>query len=153
MAFDYKKEYKEFYMPKNKPTIVNVPKMNYIAVRGNENIPSVLQNLSLSLFIFVHFPDLLIYSSITTAEKIMLFFCQPIFFKDSNSILKPKNLLKKQKSPILSDFLLIYSYIQSGGGEGSRTPVQKALTPVFYERSQYFKIPPSQRLLADSAFR
>ena len=34
MAFDYKKEYKEFYMPKNKPSIVRVPKMNYIAVRG-----------------------------------------------------------------------------------------------------------------------
>ena len=34
MAFDLKKEYKEFYMPKNKPEIVNVPAMNYIAVRG-----------------------------------------------------------------------------------------------------------------------
>ncbi len=34
MAFDYKKEYKEFYMPKNKPEIVDVPEMNYIAVRG-----------------------------------------------------------------------------------------------------------------------
>ena len=34
MAFDYKKEYKEFYMPKEKPSIVVVPKMNYIAVRG-----------------------------------------------------------------------------------------------------------------------
>ena len=34
MAFDYKKEYKEFYMPKNKPSIVEVPPMNYIAVRG-----------------------------------------------------------------------------------------------------------------------
>ena len=34
MAFDFKKEYKEFYMPKNKPQIVNIPKMNYIAVRG-----------------------------------------------------------------------------------------------------------------------
>lgn len=34
MAFDYKKEYKEFYMPKNKPEIVNIPKMNFIAVRG-----------------------------------------------------------------------------------------------------------------------
>lgn len=33
MAFDYKKEYKEFYMPKNKPSIISVPKMNYIAVR------------------------------------------------------------------------------------------------------------------------
>ena len=35
MAFDYKKEYKEFYMPKAKPEIVTVPKMNYIAVRGS----------------------------------------------------------------------------------------------------------------------
>ncbi len=34
MAFDYKKEYKEFYMPQNKPNIINIPKMNYIAVRG-----------------------------------------------------------------------------------------------------------------------
>ena len=34
MAFDYKKEYKEFYMPKNKPSIVEVPAMNFIAVRG-----------------------------------------------------------------------------------------------------------------------
>lgn len=37
MAFDFKKEYKEFYMPKNKPSIVNVPKANYIAVRGKGN--------------------------------------------------------------------------------------------------------------------
>ena len=34
MAFDYKKEQKEFYLPPNKPTIVDVPRMNYIAVRG-----------------------------------------------------------------------------------------------------------------------
>ncbi|NME44018.1 transcriptional regulator [Faecalicoccus pleomorphus] len=34
MPFDYKKEYKEFYMPPKKPTIVEVPAMNYIAVRG-----------------------------------------------------------------------------------------------------------------------
>lgn len=34
MAFDFKKEYKEFYMPKAKPEIVTVPKANYIAVRG-----------------------------------------------------------------------------------------------------------------------
>lgn len=37
MAFDYKKEYKEFYMPPKKPTIVTVPRMNYIAVRGRGN--------------------------------------------------------------------------------------------------------------------
>ena len=35
MPFDFKKEYKEFYMPKNKPGIVSVPGMNYIAVRGH----------------------------------------------------------------------------------------------------------------------
>ena len=34
MAFDFKKEYKEFYMPKSRPEIVTVPKMNYIAVQG-----------------------------------------------------------------------------------------------------------------------
>ncbi len=37
MAFDFKKEYKEFYMPKNQPAIVNVPRANYIAVRGKGN--------------------------------------------------------------------------------------------------------------------
>ena len=37
MAFDFKKEYKEFYMPGNKPQIVTVPKANYIAVRGKGN--------------------------------------------------------------------------------------------------------------------
>jgi len=37
MAFDFKKEFKEFYLPKNKPGIVRVPKANYIAVRGMGN--------------------------------------------------------------------------------------------------------------------
>lgn len=37
MAFDFKKEYKEIYMPKNKPEIVTVPVINYIAVRGKGN--------------------------------------------------------------------------------------------------------------------
>lgn len=34
MTFNFKKEYKEFYMPKNTPSIVDVPSMNYLAVRG-----------------------------------------------------------------------------------------------------------------------
>ena len=34
MAFDYKKEYKEFYLPKNQPSIVDVPEMKYVAMRG-----------------------------------------------------------------------------------------------------------------------
>lgn len=37
MAFDFKKEYKEFYMPKYKPEIITVPPVNYIAVRGKGN--------------------------------------------------------------------------------------------------------------------
>ncbi|MDY6361466.1 MAG: GyrI-like domain-containing protein, partial [Lachnospiraceae bacterium] len=35
MAFDFKKEYQEFYMPKGTPSIVTVPEMNFIAVRGS----------------------------------------------------------------------------------------------------------------------
>ncbi len=35
MAFDFKKEYKEFYLPKNRPELVTVPKANYIAVAGS----------------------------------------------------------------------------------------------------------------------
>ena len=37
MAFDFKKEYKEWYQPSNQPTIIEVPKVNYIAVRGSGN--------------------------------------------------------------------------------------------------------------------
>lgn len=37
MPFDFKKEQKEYYVPKNKPEIINIPSMNYIAVRGKGN--------------------------------------------------------------------------------------------------------------------
>lgn len=37
MAFDYKKEYKEFYLPKSRPELITVPPMNFIAVRGKGN--------------------------------------------------------------------------------------------------------------------
>ncbi len=37
MAFDYKKEYKEFYLPKNRPALITVPPMSFIAVRGAGN--------------------------------------------------------------------------------------------------------------------
>lgn len=37
MAFDYKKEYKEFYLPKKKPELITVPPMNFIAVRSKGN--------------------------------------------------------------------------------------------------------------------
>lgn len=35
MPFDYKKENKEFYLPKNRPEIITIPKMNFVAVRGS----------------------------------------------------------------------------------------------------------------------
>lgn len=37
MAFDYKKEYREFYLPKSQPELVTVPSMNFAAVRGKGN--------------------------------------------------------------------------------------------------------------------
>ena len=37
MSFDYKKEYKEFYMPPKKPGIITIPSMNFVAVRGQGN--------------------------------------------------------------------------------------------------------------------
>lgn len=35
MAFDYKKEYKEFYLPPKQPGMIEIPTMNYVAVRGS----------------------------------------------------------------------------------------------------------------------
>ena len=37
MPFDYKKEFKEFYLPPKKPQIIHVPKMQFVAVRGKGN--------------------------------------------------------------------------------------------------------------------
>ena len=37
MAFDFKKEYKEFYLPPAKPQLVTMPEMQYVAVRGKGN--------------------------------------------------------------------------------------------------------------------
>lgn len=37
MAFDFKKEYREFYLPPKKPGIVDIPEMNFVAVRGAGN--------------------------------------------------------------------------------------------------------------------
>ena len=37
MAYDFKKEYKELYLPATKPAVVKVPEMNFLAVRGKGN--------------------------------------------------------------------------------------------------------------------
>lgn len=59
MAFDFKKEFKEFYLPKNKPEIVTVPRARFLAVRGagDPNVPdgpyqkaiSILYSLAFTL--------------------------------------------------------------------------------------------------------
>ena len=47
MAFDYKKEYKEFYLPPKKPTLVTIPPMNFVAVQGtgDPNEPETLRQM------------------------------------------------------------------------------------------------------------
>lgn len=57
MAFDYKKEYKEFYQPKNQPSIVEIPCMNFIAVRGkgNPNVQAGEYKQSISLLYQIAF--------------------------------------------------------------------------------------------------
>lgn len=57
MAFDYKKEYKEFYLPPKQPGIVMVPSMNYIAVRGkgNPNEPEGEYKAALSMLYAIAF--------------------------------------------------------------------------------------------------
>ena len=37
MPFDYKMEYKEFYLPPQKPQIITVPAMNFVAVQGESD--------------------------------------------------------------------------------------------------------------------
>ena len=37
MAFDFKKEYKDLYLPKTKPELIDVPPMSFIAVAGTGN--------------------------------------------------------------------------------------------------------------------
>ncbi len=57
MAFDFKKEYKAFYLPKNKPELVTVPTANYIAVRGegNPNAPDGAYQRAISVLYAVAF--------------------------------------------------------------------------------------------------
>ena len=54
MAFDFKKEYKEFYMPKNKPAIVTVPKANYIAVIRMRKVEHIRKQLVFYMQWLIH---------------------------------------------------------------------------------------------------
>lgn len=57
MPFDYKKEYKEFYLPPKKPGIIDIPEMNYIAVRGkgDPNEPEGEYKTAISLLYSIAF--------------------------------------------------------------------------------------------------
>ena len=57
MSFDYKKEYKEFYMPPKKPGMIEIPKMQYIAVRGegDPNVPEGEDKAALSMLYAIAF--------------------------------------------------------------------------------------------------
>ncbi len=54
MAFDYKKEYKDFYQPKNKPEIIAIPKMKFIAVNGKGNPNDANGEYSKSITLIFH---------------------------------------------------------------------------------------------------
>ena len=73
MAFDFKKEYKEFYMPKNKPEIVTVPKANYIAVRGKGN-PNEIDGAYQQAISILYAVAYTLKMSYKTEHKIVLFF-------------------------------------------------------------------------------
>ena len=57
MAFDYKKAYKEFYLPPQKPGIIDIPEMHYVAVRGigNPNEPDGAYAKALTLLYGIAF--------------------------------------------------------------------------------------------------
>lgn len=65
MAFDYKKEYKEFYLPPKKPGLIEIPKMNYIAVRGkgDPNEPEGEYKASIQLLYGIAFTIKMSYKS------------------------------------------------------------------------------------------
>lgn len=80
MAFDYKKEYKEFYMPKNKPGIIEIPQMNYIAVRGkgNPNEENGEYKNSIGLLYGIAFTIKMSYKGIHKIEGFLSMSCRPL---------------------------------------------------------------------------
>lgn len=65
MTFDYKKEYKEFYLPPKAPGIADIPEMNFVAVRGkgNPNDPNGEYKKALSLLYGISFTIKMSYKS------------------------------------------------------------------------------------------
>lgn len=73
MAFDFKKEYRTFYLPKNKPDIIEIPRMNYLAVtgKGDPNAENGEYKQSINLLYTIAYT---IKMSDRTAHKIAGFF-------------------------------------------------------------------------------
>ena len=80
MAFDFKKEFKEFYMPKNRPEIVNVPPINYIAVRGrgNPNIPGGAYQKAIGILYTLSFTLKMSYKTDYRIEGYFQYVVQPL---------------------------------------------------------------------------
>ena len=91
MAFDYKKEYKEFYLPPKKPGIADIPEMNYVAVRGkgNPNEPEGEYKAAMSLLYGISFTIKMSYKSGHEIEGYFPYVVPPLeglwYQKDSSS--------------------------------------------------------------------
>lgn len=89
MAFDFKKEMKKFYMPKNKPEIIIVPKVNYIAVwgRGNPNEENGAYQRAISVLYAVAYTLKMSYKSDYKMEGFFEYVVPPLegFWRQDNS--------------------------------------------------------------------
>ena len=79
MAFDYKKEYKEFYLPPKKPGIIEIPQMNYIAVsgRGNPNEPEGEYKAAMGMLYGIAFTIKMSYKGSHKIEGYFPMSCRP----------------------------------------------------------------------------
>lgn len=90
MAFDFKKEYRAFYLPKNKPGIIEIPRMNYLAVtgKGDPNAENGEYKQSINLLYTIAYT---IKMSDRTAHKIAGFFAYVVTpWKDSGGRIRQK---------------------------------------------------------------
>ena len=80
MTFDYKKEYKEFYLPPKAPGIADIPEMNFVAVRGkgNPNDPNGEYKKALSLLYGISFTIKMSYKSIHRIEGYFPYVVPPL---------------------------------------------------------------------------
>ena len=108
MAFDYKKEYKEFYFPKEKPNIVDIPKINYLAVRGSGN-PNIIDGeyqKSIELLYLVAYTLKMSYKGDYKIEGFFDYVVPPLEGFWWQEALEGKNYDKKDKLKFISSIRL-----------------------------------------------